>query len=86
MLRITHREDDGERFVLKLEGKLVDQWVTLLREICEVHHHENVSPMVLDLAAVEFADKAGVQLLRRLQEDGVRCISGSKFLRRLVES
>lgn len=86
MLRITRISREEEGFVLKLEGRLVDQWVELLRESWQVCQRKMGRPLILDLLAVEFADREGIELLIRLQEEGVRCVSWSPFLKELVES
>ena len=83
MLRISEMAD-REGAVLRLEGRVVDQWVGLLRETCEHLQRKTGTPLVLDLAAVEFASKEGVDLLRRLQDQGARCVSWSPFLKELV--
>ena len=86
MLQITPMEEAGDLLVLKLEGELVDQWVPLLREICEEHQQDNGSPLVLDLTAVETADEQGIELLHSLHRRGrIRC-EWTPFLKRLVLS
>ena len=86
MLRIGRLEDKDGSVILKLEGMLVDQWVVLLEELCEIHQHRIGTPLVLDLAEVEIADKQGIELLRRLAGEGIRCDSWAPFLKRLVLS
>ena len=79
MLKITdHHNSHGA--VLRLEGKLVGQWVQILRSVCgdQDHHH-------LDLSAVSFVDADGLQLLRELQSRGVRIHAASAFIRELLK-
>ena len=61
MLRISRLEDKDGSVILKLEGMLVDQWVVLLEELCEIHQREIGTPLVLDLADVEIADEQGIE-------------------------
>ena len=86
MLRISRLEDKDGSAILRLEGMLVDQWVVLLEELCEIHQREIGTPLVLDLAEVEIADGQGIELLRRLAGQGIRCDSWTPFLKRLVLS
>ncbi len=86
MLRITQVNCDDGRVVLKLEGRLVDRWVDLLRETWEVLHREVNTPVILDMSEVGFASREGIKLLRYLEEQGVRCILCSPFLKELVRS
>jgi hypothetical protein len=66
MLRITRLAGPEPAPTLKLEGKLVGPWVGALREACVPGEG-----LRLDLAAVTFADAAGVELLRELLARGV---------------
>ncbi len=78
MLKITKDETE-----LKLEGRLVGRWVDLLEEICEGHAREKEASLVLDVSAVSFADRNGVQLLHRLRNQGVAFQGCSPFLEEL---
>ena len=85
MLRITRIDRNDGSVVLKLDGRLVDQWVELLRETREILRRETDKPLILDLSEVRFASKEGIELLRHLQKDGVGCVSLAPFLRALGE-
>src|SRR4051794_15722167 len=69
MLRITRMTGSEPGESLTLEGKLVGPWVAALRESCEGR-----APLRLDLAAVSFADAAGVELLRELLAVGATLV------------
>ena len=71
---------------LKLEGELLEilaPWVGTVRDACKRcgRRRERVC---LDLAAVTYADAAGVQLLRDLIRDGVGVAACSDFLAELL--
>ena len=85
MLRITRVDRDGKGVVLKLEGRMVGPWVELLRGVCSAHQRIEATALVLDLNAVEFADRDGVDLLHCLRQEGVGCASWPHFLRELVD-
>ena len=85
MLRITRIDRDEEGVVLKLEGRLVDEWVDLLRETCEAHQRKMETPLSLDLSAVAFADKEGRELLRRLKSELKLDFLGDYWRRSLVD-
>lgn len=82
MLRITATRAAAGKTVVKIEGRLVDPWVTLLRETVEVHRKDGRT-VVLDLSGVLFASNEGVELLRLIETDGVHCISWPPFLENL---
>ena len=78
MLKITQDETE-----LKVEGRLVGHWVSLLEEICTAHANEKDAIQVLDVSAVSYADRNGVQLLHRLRSQGVAFHGCSPFLEEL---
>jgi hypothetical protein len=76
-LRITREEGSGSRARLRLEGRLVGAWAALLEREC-VDVLRSRDAVSLDLAGVNFVDRAGVDTLARLSRAGVeiRCRSG----------
>jgi ABC-type transporter Mla MlaB component len=76
-LRITREKGSGSRALLRLEGRLVAECAALLKRECfgVLRSRGAVS---LDLAGVNFVDRAGVEALARLSRAGVeiRCRSG----------
>jgi len=85
MLRIDRMECEDRSVRFKLEGRLVGEWVQLLGQTCKAHQLEAGTPLILDMAAVGFADRAGRALLSCLEEQGVRCIARSPYLRALLQ-
>jgi anti-anti-sigma regulatory factor len=52
---------------LRLDGRLVNQWVEVLRESCEQIFHGK-GHLIIDMAGVSFADRDGLRLLQQLKE------------------
>lgn len=77
VLRITQHEGSDSGSVLRLEGRVVAEWATLLESECTqlLQSHDEVS---LDLADVSFVDRYGVEVLQRLSQAGAEifCTSG----------
>ena len=80
MLRIMEENAINNLVTLRLDGRLVGQWVELLRVSCEQIVARNCR-VILDLSGVSFADHEGVQLLQQLDEQQVALIHCSPFLR-----
>ncbi len=80
MLRIVEEHATNNLMTLRLDGRLVNQWVGLLRRSCE-QAFDNDGRLILDLAGVSFADHEGVQLLHQLEQQQVTIINCSPFLR-----
>ena len=83
MLRVTQANGDPG-ITLKLEGKLVEPWVSEVRQLLDdaeqsVHHR-------LDLASVSYVDGAGVELLRELVDRGVEIVASSLYVTELLRS
>ena len=76
-LRITLEEGPDFRARLKLEGRIVAEWAALLEREC-FGVLRSQGAVSLDLAGINFVDRAGVEALERLSRAGVEigCRSG----------
>jgi anti-anti-sigma regulatory factor len=68
VLRITRIESEDD-VTLVLEGKLHAAWLDELRAALASARTDK--PVILDLAALSFADSSGVRFLAALQRDGI---------------
>jgi ABC-type transporter Mla MlaB component len=84
VLKITRISPAGRQVTLKLEGELLEPWVSSVRDNCASPNYR-AEPVCLDLAAVTYADTAGAQLLRDLLREGVKIMACSSFVRELLE-
>jgi len=77
VLRITQVEGSDAGAVLRLEGRVVAEWASLLEQACTDLFAQR-DEVRLDLAGVSFIDQAGVEALRRLSRAGaeILCTSG----------
>ena len=83
MLRITPINGDPGAVCLMLEGRLVGDWVGVLES--ELAAREEAAPaLVLDLSHVDFANGAGVAVLRAARARGVRVRGCSPLLSSLL--
>ncbi len=79
MLRIVEENATNNSTTLRLDGRLVGQWVEILRTSCEQVLQDNVR-LILDLTGVSFADHDGVEFLRQMELQQVALIHCSPFL------
>lgn len=85
MLRITALSPRIDGCCLRVEGRLVGDWVEVLR--LEVERARLLgSKLQLDLAGVEFADPAALTLLLMLSEQDVELVACSPLLLSLLAS
>lgn len=79
MLKIMALESEGNRELLRLEGRVIGPWVDELRRFCE-QVLEGGAPLTLDIAEVAFVERDGVHLLQRLIDRGVAVVNCPAFV------
>ncbi len=85
MLKISQVERANHSVTLKLEGRVVGEWVGELRQVCETLLTEGRS-LKLDLADVTFADASGVAALSSFKSRGVTFSNCSPFVEEQLKS
>jgi anti-anti-sigma regulatory factor len=85
MLKISKMEDDGATVVLKLEGKVTEQWAALLDEECRSLLGDG-KRLLLNCADVQFLDDRGVDVLRNLLSQQVTLMGAPGFVTELLET
>jgi hypothetical protein len=81
MLKITQQPGVTGRRTFQLEGRLVGPWVAELRHVLDGF---DTGSLRIDLAALGFADRDGVTLLRTLRDGGAELAEASGFLAALI--
>jgi anti-anti-sigma regulatory factor len=84
MVKISIVDGTGKVRTVRLEGRLVDIWVTEVRKYCDTVLSER-RKLILDLTNVSFADRPGIELLQQLQARNVRLVNCSPFLAGQIE-
>lgn len=80
MLKITRVQGDTS-ITLRLEGKLLAAWTDELRLVCAQIPPNQIH---LDLTHVNFADAAGIELIRQLLKQRATIKSCSGFIAELL--
>lgn len=83
MLRITTTIDEQFTCVLKLEGKLMADWISELQEACRQARAKS-GRLQLDLSGLSFVDAPGIITLRELVRQGVAIVTPSPFVSELL--
>lgn len=84
MLKITTVSDSCESLVLRLEGRLVAEWIGELRTVCDGQFGRRERRVELDVGGVSFVDADGIETLRILAGRGLKILNGSPFLVELL--
>ena len=70
---------------LKLEGTLVGEWVSLLKEkILECL--ENNKKVLLDFSELRFVDEHGMEMLKRMPSEKIEITNCPKFIEELLKA
>ncbi|MES1177707.1 MAG: hypothetical protein ABUL62_25505 [Myxococcales bacterium] len=82
MLRITRLTSAAGAPCLRVEGRLVGDWVQVLES--ELARLSEADRPALDLSGVDFADQPALALLQRMTERGVALVACSPLLQSLL--
>lgn len=85
MLKITKVEENETTVVLKLEGKVAEQWAALLDGECRAFLR-NQKTLLLDCAGVNFLDARGVDVLRNLPVNDVTIVGAPGIVTELLRT
>ena len=84
-MKITKITEDDTCVTLKLEGRIVGQWVNELNKECKKYMGKR-SRLNLDLSGATFVDDQGIKMLRAVVGDQVKLIRSSLLLSELLEN
>jgi anti-anti-sigma regulatory factor len=85
MLKITKMEEKETTVVLKLEGKVTEQWAALLDGECRTVLR-NRKTLLLDCAGVNFLDAQGIEVLSSLPLNQVTIIGAPEFITEMLRT
>lgn len=84
MLKITRVRESASDVLLKLEGKITEQWAALLDGECRSYLRKRKS-VSLDCSNVEFIDARGVEVVNNLPRKHVTVLSAPAFVLELLQ-
>lgn len=84
MLRISTLTESCSTVTLKLEGRIVADWVSVLERECRRWVKER-RKILLDLSEVRFVDGQGLEVLKRMQSENLEIINSPVLLRELLK-
>lgn len=83
MFRITPMSEDGQTVHLKVEGRVVGDWVPELDQVCGSCLSQK-KKVVLDFTEVTFMDRRGVNVLKGLLRERVQITGASLITQALL--
>jgi ABC-type transporter Mla MlaB component len=85
MLKITKVQERGSDVLIKLEGKITEQWAALLDGECRGILRRKKA-VHLDCTDVQFIDGAGIEVLRSLPGNQVSIMGAPGFITELLQT
>lgn len=85
MLRISKAVTSPSLATLRVEGRVIAEWVPVLERECRLALLEN-GLVRLDLSAVTFVDGRGLAALRRLGATALEIINCPEFIEELLRT
>ena len=84
MLKITKLEESASEVLLKLEGKVTEQWAALLDGECRAYLRQKKS-VFLDCSHVDYIDARGVEVLNAFPHSHVTLMSAPALMTELLQ-
>jgi anti-anti-sigma regulatory factor len=84
MLKITRIQESGRDVLLKLEGKITEQWAALLDGECRSYLRQKKA-VYLDCSHVDYIDGRGVEVLHAFPHPHVTLISTPALMTELLQ-
>jgi ABC-type transporter Mla MlaB component len=84
MLKITKIQESRRDVLIKLEGKITDQWAVLLDGECRSYLRQKKA-VHLDCSHVDFIDARGIEVLNILPQAQVSLMSAPGFITELLQ-
>ena len=78
MLRITQVSEDSDRVCLKVEGRVIGDWVAELDRTCGSCLSQS-RQITLDVSDVTYIDRQGIETLKRILGENVQ-LTGANLL------
>jgi ABC-type transporter Mla MlaB component len=85
VLRISRAAESPSLATLRVEGRVVAEWVPVLERECWLALQENLH-VQLDLSAVTFVDRRGVAALRHLGANALEIVNCPEFIGELLRT
>lgn len=84
MLKITKLQESATDVLLKLEGKITEQWAALLDGECRAYLRQQKS-VFLDCSHVDYIDGRGVEVLNAFPHSHVTLMSAPALMTELLQ-
>jgi len=75
MLRITETSKDEKTVTLRLDGRVVDVWISDLKRQCLYYRDKENKTVVIDFSGVTFINSEGIRMLEKIKDERVKIVN-----------
>lgn len=86
MLKITLTYQDDKTVTLRLDGNLVDPFVSTLKKECLIYKDKKNKTVKLDFSGVFYIDPNGVRILESMYDEKLQIVNCPIFIERVLEN
>jgi anti-anti-sigma regulatory factor len=84
MLKITKTKDHDNTINLRMDGKLVEEWISEFEKLYFKIKNEDYNRIIIDLAGVSFIDDIGIDFIEKIKDEKIDIINCSPFIESLL--
>ena len=86
MFKITVASEDDKTVTLRLDGRVIGECVSELKELCQLYKNVKHKRLSLDFSGVTFIDDEVVRALEKIKDDRTKIINCSLFIETLLDN
>ena len=84
MFKITKTKEDENTINLRMDGKLVEEWLTEFEKLYLKIKNEDYKRIIIDLSGVSFIDDNGIEFIEKIMDHRIDIINCSPFIESLL--
>ena len=84
MFKITKTEEDDNTINLRMDGKLVEEWLSEFEKLYLKIKNEEYKRIIIDLSGVSFIDENGIDFIEKIKDERIDIINCSPFIESLL--
>jgi anti-anti-sigma regulatory factor len=84
MFKITKTKDHDNTINLRMDGKLVEEWLSEFEKLYLKIKNENYKRIIIDLSGVSFIDDNGIDFIEKIKDERIDIINCSPFIESLL--
>ena len=84
MFKITKTKEHDNSISLRMDGKLVEEWLSEFEKLYLKIKSEDYKRIIIDLSGVSFIDNNGIDFIEKIKDETIDIINCSPFIESLL--